>query len=120
MKRALTYIQIRLLTWSDWRVRRDDGGLGYPRKCAFTQEPSRGGYWTPEMDSQCYELDSVIVLLEADLKQAILFSYTRTGTNEQKGRWCGISRSTFERRVEQAEQALIILLKVKSQASALK
>lgn len=114
----LTYIQIKILMWADWRVRRDNGGLGYPKKCAFVRTTSGGGFWTPEMDSECYAVDQQISALAAERKQIILVYYTQIGTHEQKAFRCGVSLSTFKRRIAEAEAELSKLLGYKVQTSA--
>lgn len=119
MKKELNYIQVRLLSWADWRVRRDNGGLGFPKKSAFVKQSS-GSFWTPEMDSQCYEIDENVSLLINERKQVILAFYTQTGTHEQKADRCGLSISTFYRRIQDAEDELSKILRTKVQTSAYK
>lgn len=96
------YIKQTLELWASWRVRREQGGMGYPKKSAFVREASSSGFWTPELDSKCYLIDAAVCSLMQERKQAIMVYYTQTGTNEQKANRCGISLRTFERRLDMA------------------
>jgi hypothetical protein len=80
-----TYVTNRLAQWANWRARRLDGGTGYPKKSAFVINPG-GGFWTPDMDSQCVEVDKAVCVLMPERKDAIMQCYTTTGTKEQKQR----------------------------------
>ena len=104
------YVDRALQLWASWRVRRGDGGLGYPKKSAFVREVSSGGFWTPEMDSWCYVIDAAVCQLMEERKQVIMFYYTHTGTNEQKASRCGISLRTFYSRIEVAKLDMANLL----------
>lgn len=101
-----TYVTSRLIQWADWRARRLDGGRGYPKKCAFVINPG-GGHWSPEMDSNCYEVDQVVVALIQDRKDALMKCYTETGTKEQKAKRCGCSVRTYDLRLEMAHRDVL-------------
>lgn len=101
-----TYVMNRLHQWADWRARRLDGGLGYPKKSAFVINPG-GGFWTPEMDSQCIEVDQAICVLEPERKDVIMKCYTQTGTKEQKAKRCGCCIRTYDLRLEMAHRELL-------------
>lgn len=91
-----------LKLWSSWRARRDDGGTGFHTKCSFT--PSTGdSFWTPELDSKCYEVDSAVCSLIAERKIALMAYYTQSGTNEQKAKLCGCCIRTYWTRVNLAQ-----------------
>lgn len=98
-----TYTDERLKLWASWRARREDGGLGYPKKCAFVTIPGGGSFWTPALDSQCYVIDGVVCGLIDERKSVLVAYYTDSGTNEQKAARCGCSLRTFYTRVELAQ-----------------
>jgi DNA-directed RNA polymerase specialized sigma24 family protein len=104
-----TYVMSRLCLWAEWRLRRDDGGLGYPRHSAFAKSPG-AGFWSPEMDSAACEMDQCVCALERDLHQAVMEEYTRTGTQEQKAKRCGCTAKTFCARLERAYRELLGLM----------
>lgn len=105
------YIKHRLSIWAGWRARKDDGGTGYPKKSAFVGEASSGGFWTPELDSQCYETDQAVCELLPERKEVLLAYYTQVGTHEQKARHCQISLRTYYTRIEMAERDVSCLLR---------
>ncbi len=105
-----TYTVECLKLWASWRIKRDDGGTGYPTKCAFVGVTSNGGFWTPELDSQCYVIDAVVCSLIAERKEVLMAYYTQAGTNEQKAKQCSCSLRTFYTRVELAQNDVFNLL----------
>lgn len=91
-----------LKLWSSWRTKRDDGGTGFGKKVSFI--PATGGsFWTPELDSQCYEVDSAVCMLMANRKDALMEYYTQGGTNEQKANRCGCCLRTYWTRIDLAQ-----------------
>ena len=104
-----TYVISRLRVWSEWRLRRDDGGLGYPRKSAFAKSPG-SAFWTPEMDSAAVEMDQCVCALRPELRQAIMLEFTRTGTQQQKAMQCSCALSTYKDRLVTAYKDLLGLL----------
>lgn len=104
-----TYVMHRLSVWAEWRIRRDSGALGYPGHSPFVKVPG-GGYWTPEMDTACYEMDQCVCSLRQDLRQAVLLEYTRTATQAQKAVECGVSLRTYQYRLEAAYRELLGLM----------
>lgn len=104
-----TYVVSRLNVWSSWRIRHDEGGLGYPSKSAFAKD-SGAGFWTPEMDSGCYEMDQCVVALKPELKTVILLEFTKTGIQEQKAKIAGCCLATYKNRLGYAYNELLGLL----------
>lgn len=103
------YIKSLLSTWSEWRIRRTDGGSGYPNKSAFLTIPG-GGSWISEIDSQCYEVDDAVCQLEIDYKDVIIKHYTQTGTKQQKAERCGCSIRTYDARLIKSFELILIKL----------
>lgn len=104
-----TFLMARLRVWAEWRLRRDDGGLGYPRNSAFAKTPG-SGFWSPEMDSAGLEMDECVCALRGDLRQVVMLEYTRTGTQQQKANECGCCLRTYLNRLESAYIALLGLM----------
>lgn len=104
-----TYVATRLTLWADWRARRDDGGIGYPRKSAFVGTGG-GGFWSPEMDAGCLEVDKAVCNLLPERKDVVMQCYTQTGTKEQKARRCGVCVRTYDARLEMAHKDMLGLL----------
>lgn len=96
------YIDGLLIRWSEWRIKRIDGGSGYPNKAALLTIPGNGSGWISEIDSQCYEVDYAVCELESDCKDVIMKKYTQTGTKEQKAQRCGCSIRTYDARILKA------------------
>ena len=101
-----TYVTNRLIQWANWRLRKLDGGLGYPKKSAFVINPG-GGEWCPEMDARCVEVDKAICVLLPERKDVLMQCYTTIGTKEQKAKRCGISIRTYDARLDMAHHELL-------------
>lgn len=100
------YVDYRLQIWQAWRLRKQDHGLGYPRHSAFTK-PAGSSFWTPEMESDSYDMDKCVVALRSELKAAVMQCYTRTGTQEQKAKALGVSVRTYHYRLGDAKRQLL-------------
>ena len=97
------YINDRLNQWADWRLHRDDNGIGYPRQCPYTrmQTNSGGGFYSPEINEAAMEIDQAVCALPDNLRQVAMVMYTHTSTIEQKAKQCGVSVRTFWRNLHQ-------------------
>ncbi len=102
-----TYVTNRLVQWANWRARRLDGGTGYPKKSAFVKETASSGYWTPELDGQCLEMDRVVCVLPAERRDVLMKCYTETGTKDQKAKRCGCCIRTYDSRLEIAHRDVL-------------
>jgi DNA-directed RNA polymerase specialized sigma24 family protein len=109
MAMVYTFVMDRLRVWAIWRIRRDEGGLGYPRKSAFAKTEG-SSFWTPEMDSASVEMDQCVCALPPALRQVVMLEYTRTGTQQQKANECGCCLRTYTNRLGAAYQALLGLM----------
>lgn len=100
----IVYINDRLNQWADWRLRRDDNGIGYPRQCPYTRMAtnSGGGFYSPEINEAAIEIDQAVCALRDDLRLVVMVMYTHTSTTEQKAKDCGVSVRTFWRVLHQA------------------
>ncbi len=101
-----TFVLTQLEMWASWKARKFDNGQGYPKKSAFINEPS-GGFWTPEMDSQCVDVDKAVCALLPERREAIIKQYTVTATKEQKAKMCGCSINTYKMRLSMAYRDIL-------------
>lgn len=102
-------IHDRLNLWAEWRIRRDSGSLGFPRKCAFVKDVG-SSYWLPEMESASFEIEKCVVTLQHELKEAVMEKYIRLGTPEQKAMRLGIGERMFRQRLASARAEIKRLL----------
>ena len=102
-----TYVVSLMVMWANWRARRMDGGTGYPTKSAFVINPGSSGYWSPELDSKCYDIDRIVVILSSERKEAVMKHYTVTGTKEQKAKLCGCCVRTYDARIDMAHRDIL-------------
>lgn len=96
--------------WSVWRLRREDGGLGWPKHVAFFKQNMGGGFWTPEMDSACLDVDKAVCALNDELKEAVIICYCGIGTKEDKSRRLGCCVRTYDNRLKAGEKEILGLL----------
>lgn len=103
-----TYVAGRLKVWAEWRIRRDHGGIGFPRKVSFLKvAPQVSGYWTPEMDGLAYEVEQCVMALDQILYDAIVACYLHTTSIEQKKIFCGCTKMTYYNRVSSGHRAIL-------------
>ncbi|MDR5170716.1 hypothetical protein IHQ56_02685 [Methylobacillus flagellatus] len=101
-----TYIDFRLLQWAEWRARREDSGVGFPKQSAFVRMQTQHGKfeaWTPAMNDEAAEIDQCICALIAVRQEVIMQMYTRTSTIKQKADECFCSERTFFNRLHAAK-----------------
>ena len=104
-----SYVVSVLLLWSQWRVRRHDNGSGYPTKSAFVKEVG-SGFWTPDLDSQCINVDKAVCALIPERREVLIKHYTEVGTKEFKARRCGVCLRTYDARLAMAHHDMLGLL----------
>lgn len=103
-----TFVPSQLGIWAEWKLRRENGGTGFPRKVSFLKmAPQPSGYWTPEMDSLAYDMDKCVMALDEILYRVILACYTHTTPLEQKLIFCDCKKDTYYRRLDQAHKLLL-------------
>jgi hypothetical protein len=58
----IPYINSRMVLWSEWVMRREDGALGYPKECPYTRLMARSGGsgYQPNFDSDAREIDNAL------------------------------------------------------------
>lgn len=104
-----TYVLSRLSLWAAWRIKREDNGLGYPKKSNFVQETG-GGAWSPEMESGCWDIEKCVLALIPERRYAVMQSFTVSSTKEQKAKACGCCIRTFDSRLSSAVRDILGLL----------
>lgn len=107
---ANEYIKILLVEWSEWRVKRMEGGIGHRNKASFLTIPGSSCSWMSEIDSHCHDVDHAVCHLESECKDVIMTYYTQTGTKEQKAQRCGYSIRTYDARLLKAIGCISVTL----------
>lgn len=61
-----TYVTKRMVQWSDWALKREDGSLGYPKQCSYTRLAASGGGsgYIPDLDSDAMEVDKILISIK--------------------------------------------------------
>lgn len=107
----IEFMDVKLKRWARWAAR--DGqvrGLWYARASAFVPSAGGGGGVDPELDQESSDLDACVVRLPDELRLVVVEYYRRPGTQEQKARACGVSKATFFRKLDHAQQRLAELI----------
>jgi len=105
-----THLYDQIILWANWRIRRGDGGLGYPKHAAFAKQSVGGGFWTPEMDSVCHDVDKAVCALKDEIKDVLVACYCLAGTKEGKCRQLGCCVRTYDNRLNEAHRQMRRLL----------
>lgn len=99
----ILYINERLNEWAEWALKREDGGLGYPRECSYTRLQARSGSgFVPVDNERAWDVERAVQELGGVSKQVITEMYLRTGTAEQKARSCQCCVRTLFNRLHHA------------------
>lgn len=105
------FVPTQLSMWAKWKIRREQGAGGFPRKVSFLRDaPQQSGFWTPEIDSQCYAMDKCVMALDEVLYRVVLSFYTHTTSLDQKFIYCDCKKTTYYSRLDAAHQALLGLM----------
>ncbi len=107
----IEFMDAKLKRWARWAAR--DGqvrGLWYARASAFVPAAGGGGGVDPELDQESSDLDACVVRLPDELRRVVVEYYRRPGTQDQKSRACGVSKATFFRKLDHAQQRLAELV----------
>ena len=102
----IEYINHRLVIWAEWAIRRDDGGLGWPRQAHYTKavlSHTRGN--VEEINEQAMEMERAVLALggaQPVLVKAVMEFYRKGGSVEYKARMLGVCRDTLYTRLHQS------------------
>jgi len=108
-----SYIVNRLCSWARWASRDDDGGIGYPKQCAFTNTMPYGGVedYTLDINESCLEIDLCVKALsieKPDLYAAIYAHYRRNDlTVSAKLMHIGCCKQTYYNKIDTAHNLII-------------
>ena len=103
----IDYINHRLVCWSEWAIRRDTFGLGWPREAPYVREflgHNRGGN-VEEINEQAMEIESSVLALKRarpELAAVVMEFYRKTGSAAYKAKMLHICRDTMYARLHQA------------------
>lgn len=109
-----TYVTGRLNHWADCTMRRQDSGLGYPKKVPYT-EPSlpRGDIddYVPEINEEYFDTDKSVCALRVeneDLYAVLILFYLKPNmVFEQKLKYLGCCKQTYYNKVARANNMIL-------------
>jgi hypothetical protein len=101
---AHTYVHSRMEIWRAWVIKKQDNGVGYPKKVSFLKlAPTGGGSaWSPDMDASAWEVERAIQALTDIKREALKSYYLSTLTIKQQVKNLGCCEKTFFNRVNAA------------------
>lgn len=95
------YVAHRLNQWAEWKLRRHDTGLGYPRQVAWFDNLPKGGFtqFTPDVKDECFEVEQCVIAVLATnpkMYEVIVLAYCELNmTVEQKAQRMKCCSKTF-------------------------
>jgi hypothetical protein len=109
-----TYVITRLNDWSNDKIRREDSGIGWPRKLpGYDGMPIGGGNtaYAPNISEECYETDKCVCALhvvDEVLFDVVMLTYVfSTVTAEQRLKRLGWKdKSTYHRYLHKAHSTV--------------
>ena len=110
------YVEQRLIEWADWYLRRDDHGLGYPKKSIEAQLMELGGFiikttgcYYPPSHASAEEIELHLLALAKQNRQladTLRGAYLLVGTSRQKAKRLQLSYTQFKVYLAMAKQWL--------------
>lgn len=107
------YIELRMVAWAKYAARGIDGGLGFKKSVSFLNYMPHGGThdYTPEIDSECHEVDLCVNALAADrpeLYEVVVMHYLRNDLKrDEKLERLGICRKYYYERIDRAHSLVL-------------
>ena len=107
----IEYMNSRLCLWAEWAIRRDDGGIGFPRQSQYTKaviSHNRGNI--EEINESAMEMESGVLALRSALPilfDAVMEFYRKTGSVAFKASHLHIGVATLYNRIHQAHAWLM-------------
>ena len=102
----IDYINHRLVCWAEWAIRRDDGGLGFPRQSHYTKAfLSHSGRNVEEINEEAMEIETGVLLMRRsrdDLYLVVMEFYRRTGSAEYKAKKLHVCKDTMYSHLHQS------------------
>lgn len=83
-----TYINTRLVLWSEWILKRDVGAAGYPKECPYTRLVMRSGGagYQPDFDDDAHEIDNILVTFKREDKDLFRIVHLFYGVDFKSGK----------------------------------
>lgn len=99
----IEWTRVRMAQWGRWCM--GQRRTGYPTASAFVHanEGDRAAYDGADMPPELAEIEDVVMSLSWHCRVPTLWYYTRRGPVWWKALQCGVSKTTFLRRVRTAE-----------------
>jgi len=65
----IQYVNSRMVLWSEWALKREDGSIGFPSECPYTRLVARSGGsgYKPDVDGDAMEVDKALSAIKKDL-----------------------------------------------------
>jgi len=104
-----SYVIFRINQWAEWRIHRNDGGTGFPKKVPYADlMPKSQSTHYPEMSEECLDLEKCVMAVKAvnaELYAVLMMAYTEPNmTVEQKFKRIGCCKQTFYTRIGQVHK----------------
>lgn len=107
------YVAHRLNQWAQWKLRRHDSGLGYPKQVSWYNNLPKGGFtqFTPDVKDECFEVEQCVIALLATnekMYEVIVLTYCELNmTVEQKARRIGCCVNTYKSYISIANRLIL-------------
>lgn len=126
-KGLIPVIDRKLQSWGEWTLRNEDSGAGEAAGCSMlgklidgqgvlvrSTNPAAGS-----MPDDVFDVGRAVGRLPVKLQQVVEAQYLDlTATKEQRAEACGCATMTFYRRLAEAHQQILFLMKAPSQSGS--
>jgi hypothetical protein len=111
-----SYLVSMMCNWARWAMRGMDGGVGYPKQSAFTNNMPHGGVedYTPEVNESALEIDACmqsLSVIRIDLYVVLYLHYRRNDLAlVKKLDHLGCCKKTYYNRIDIGHNQMLGLL----------
>lgn len=111
-----SYLVSMMCNWAKWAMRGMDGGSGYPKQSAFTNNMPHGGVedYVPEVNESALEVDACMQALSVDRIELYVVLYLHYRRNDlsldKKLDHLGCCKQTYYNRIDAGHNRLLGLL----------
>jgi hypothetical protein len=108
-----TYIVLRLQQWSIWAARRQDSGLGYPKKVSYANLMPRteSSDHAPEFAEECFDVDKCVTALQTEgeaIYAVVMMHYCQVNTTlDQRIAKLGCVKQTYYNKLDKAHRLIL-------------
>lgn len=108
-----TYIAGRLQQWAIWAARRQDSGLGYPKKVPYANLMPRteSSNHAPEFVDECFEMDKCVIALQTEgeiIYAVVMLHYCQVNTTlDQRIAKLGCVKQTYYNKLDKAHRLIL-------------